>query len=306
MTARKLKINFEKDSRIPTCFVHIVTDEKGKPMDFIFDAVNDSFLDLFKTTRETLVGKRYLECMEDIDLQWIVDVAEVVKTKTGMEKNSHFRESDTFVKAVFSPGSKKGTCSISYFNVTNECRELRYLKEREKMHTLMREIGHILSLGKDYNCSIMQVLTMIQKFFSCDRVFTLRYQDNKLETVHHVKGNNVKLIDAPESSLSLDDLLALKKSFGNDTEHFFISPEMISEMTEREKGLFRQFGIRDFISVPINIDDKDVGIIAMTNFRPERIDDIVDVLIPTAHIISGKLKCYLLERSLAIGKDIIE
>jgi hypothetical protein len=304
MNAQRLKISFEKDSHIPTCFVHVYNDEYGKPIDFVFDAINDAFLELFHVEKENVLGKRYLECMNDIDLQWIVDVAEVVKTKTGIEKNYHFPESDKFVKTVFSPGTKKGTCSISYIDVTKECRELRELRERDKLYNFLLKEADYICKDPDYNHGINQALSLVQKVTGCDRIGTAKFnQDGLMECVHQVDNPAVHVVDVPDHTFSVDDYQRLCQSLGTGLDYLYLDTDIISNLGEDSLGKFRKYCSRNFVGVPFIDDNKVIGFFGMCNFRKEKLRDILYMLRPTAILIFSRMKNYSLEKKLHEKKD---
>ncbi len=299
MTKKKYKVNFEKDSHIPTCFVHLVSDDYGKPVDFVFDAVNDAFMSLFKVEKENILNKRYIECMKDIDLQWIVDVAEVVKTKTGLNKNSYLSEADRFIKVIYSPGSKKGTCSISFIDVTDELKQLRDLKEKEKGYRVMQNIAGNICHQSDYDVAINNALSLIQKLFSCDRVFTDRFVDGKVEEVHIAKNPSVYVIDVPKHTMTFDEFKQLKKKYNNNDSYLYLDTDMMIKGENKiHQDRFREFGSRNFLGVPVTINGKLVGFLGMTNFHKDKLNNILEILKPTAILIGTRMKWHILEADL--------
>lgn len=108
----------------------IITDEKGKPVDFTFLEVNKTYEEFTKLKREEIIGKRGLEVLPDLEEKWITAYGNVALTGKSITILDHSEYLDKYweVKA-YSP--EPGYFAVAFTDATDSVRAGQALKESE-------------------------------------------------------------------------------------------------------------------------------------------------------------------------------
>jgi len=82
----------------------IITDSKGKPVDYVFLDINDSFTRILGITREQAIGKRITEIMPNIEQYWIDIFGKVALTGEPSYDENHLAPSGGYYSTyTYSP-----------------------------------------------------------------------------------------------------------------------------------------------------------------------------------------------------------
>ena len=97
----------------------IILDENGKPVDFIYVDINDSFTRLLGVTREMAIGKRIREVMPKIEEYWIDEFGKVALTGESSYYENYLETTDKYYSThTYSP--KKDYFAVIVTDITEQ------------------------------------------------------------------------------------------------------------------------------------------------------------------------------------------
>ncbi|GAB1483382.1 hypothetical protein MASR2M78_21980 [Treponema sp.] len=128
----------------------IITDEKGKPIDYIYLDVNDSYTRILNLKREELIGKRIKEVMPKVEQYWI-DIFGEVALSGKSHYYENYLESTKRYYATFTYSPKKNHFAVLVRDITEQReKELLLQASESKFRTLIKDmnVGVILHGNK--------------------------------------------------------------------------------------------------------------------------------------------------------------
>jgi len=118
----------------------IVTDERGKPVDYVFLDINESYTHLLGVTREMCIGKRITEVMPEVEQYWIDVFGRVALTAEPMYYENYLKTTDRFY-ATYSYSPKERQFAVLVSDIT----------ERKKNEEMLRHLSYHDQLTELYN-----------------------------------------------------------------------------------------------------------------------------------------------------------
>ncbi|MDD4821779.1 MAG: PAS domain S-box protein [Bacteroidales bacterium] len=119
----------------------IITDEDGKPVDYVFLDINDSYTRLVGSTREQLIGKRVREVMPDVEQYWIENYGKVALTGEPSYFENYFATNDKYY-STYSYRPKKNQFAVLVNDITERKKfEESLLKSEENLSITLHSIG---------------------------------------------------------------------------------------------------------------------------------------------------------------------
>ncbi len=169
-TENKLKESEERHRLLFTgmsqglAFHEIIVDDKGKPIDYRFLDINESFTKLTGITREMSIGKRVKEILPDIEQYWIDNYGQVALSgKPVYFENYSKHVGKYFSTYTYSPKKNQFAAIISDITERKLTEEL--LKESEEKHkTMIANIGDIICVVNNEG-SVNYLSSNIEKYF---------------------------------------------------------------------------------------------------------------------------------------------
>ncbi|MBI5324312.1 MAG: response regulator [Ignavibacteriae bacterium] len=121
----------------------IVLDDKGKPIDYVFLDINDSFTELTGLTKEMVIGKRVREVIPGLEEFWIQRYGEVVLTgyPTHFEDYSKPLDKYFYVSAY---KTKTGQFAVLIENITERKKTEVYIKNLNRVLIAIRSINQLI------------------------------------------------------------------------------------------------------------------------------------------------------------------
>ena len=95
----------------------IITDENGKPVDYVFLDINDSYTRLFGITREISIGKRIKEVMPKVEQYWIDIFGKVALTGEPNYYENYLEATDRYY-STYSYSPKKNQFAVLVNDIT--------------------------------------------------------------------------------------------------------------------------------------------------------------------------------------------
>ena len=97
----------------------IITDEDGKPVDYVFLDINESYTRLLGVTREMCIGKRITEVMPDVEQYWIDIFGEVALTGEPNYYENYLAATGGYY-ATYSYSPKKRQFAVLFTDITEK------------------------------------------------------------------------------------------------------------------------------------------------------------------------------------------
>ncbi len=119
----------------------IITDENGKPIDYIFLDINESYTRLLGVTREMSIGKRIREVMPKVEQYWI-DIFGKVALTGEPSYYENFLETTGRYYSTYSYCPKKNYFAVLVNDITErKLAEEAIAAEKERLAVTLRSIG---------------------------------------------------------------------------------------------------------------------------------------------------------------------
>ncbi len=109
----------------------IVTDEKGKPVDYIFLEVNPKFEEITGLKARDIVGKRVLEVLPQTEASWIEKYGKVALSGESLFFTNYAKELDRYYE-VQAYSTEKGFFATTFLDISERIHNENELKEREE------------------------------------------------------------------------------------------------------------------------------------------------------------------------------
>jgi PAS domain S-box-containing protein len=126
----------------------IITDEQGKPVDYIFEQVNKAFEEQTGLKSAGIVGKRVTEILPGIGAEgfdWISAYGEVALTGKSHHIEEFSKQLDRWYEVhAYSP--KEGHFVTTFFDITDRKLALERLKESERRFRSLFKYSHLVML----------------------------------------------------------------------------------------------------------------------------------------------------------------
>jgi PAS domain S-box-containing protein len=119
----------------------IITDEKGKPVDYVFLDINDSYTRLLGLTREMVIGKRIKEVMPEVEQYWIDFFGKVALTGESNYYENYLEATGKYY-STYSYSPKKNQFAVLVNDITDrKLAEKAIDEEKERLAVTLRSIG---------------------------------------------------------------------------------------------------------------------------------------------------------------------
>ena len=118
----------------------IITDETGKPIDYVFLDINESYTHLLGVTREMCIGKRITEVMPEVEQYWIEVFGRVALTGEPMYYENYLKATGGFY-ATYSYSPKERQFAVLVSDIT----------ERKNNEEMLRHLSYHDQLTELYN-----------------------------------------------------------------------------------------------------------------------------------------------------------
>jgi len=120
----------------------MIYDNQGKPFDYKFISVNESFERLTGLNREDLIGKTVLEVMPNIDESWIATYGKVAQTGEAVQFENYSKELNRhYSLSAYSP--RQGQFAVIVDDITERKHLENEQKQREKDLLTSQKIAHL-------------------------------------------------------------------------------------------------------------------------------------------------------------------
>lgn len=120
----------------------IVTDDNGRPVDYIFLDVNSKFEKLTNLKREDIIGKSVLEVMPEIEPFWIERYGQVALTGESLKFTDYSQAIDRYFEiAAYSP--KTGFFAVTFTDVSDRIKSEKALDESLQNLKMAQRIAKI-------------------------------------------------------------------------------------------------------------------------------------------------------------------
>ncbi|HKI90344.1 MAG TPA: PAS domain S-box protein, partial [Draconibacterium sp.] len=138
---KKFKLLFQNMNSAFT-YHQIITDEEGKPVDYIFLDVNSKFEELTGLKRENIINKGIFEVFPEIEESWIKQFGKVALTGESINFSDYLGELDKhFQISAYSP--RKGFFAITLLDISNRIKTEKELNEALIDLNLAQQISKI-------------------------------------------------------------------------------------------------------------------------------------------------------------------
>jgi PAS domain S-box-containing protein len=119
----------------------IIIDENGKPVDYVFLDINDSYIRLLGITREMSIGKSIKEIMPDVEQYWIDIFGKVALTGESSYYENYLETTGRYY-STYSYCPKKNYFAVLVNDITeHKLAEEAIAAEREQLAVTLRSIG---------------------------------------------------------------------------------------------------------------------------------------------------------------------
>ena len=118
----------------------IVTNEAGKPIDYVFLDINESYTHLLGVTREICIGKRITEVMPEVEQYWIDVFGRVALSREPMYYENYLKTTGGYY-ATYSYSPKERQFAVLVSDIT----------ERKKNEEMLRHLSYHDQLTELYN-----------------------------------------------------------------------------------------------------------------------------------------------------------
>ncbi len=118
----------------------IITDEAGKPIDYVFLDINESYTHLLGVTREMCIGKRITEVMPEVESYWIDVFGKVALTGEPMYYENYLKTTGRYY-ATYSYSPRERQFAVLVSDIT----------ERKNNEEMLRHLSYHDQLTELYN-----------------------------------------------------------------------------------------------------------------------------------------------------------
>jgi diguanylate cyclase (GGDEF)-like protein/PAS domain S-box-containing protein len=231
----------------------IICDDKGKPIDYRFISVNDSYEKITGLTKENILGKTVLEVLPDTEKYWIEFFGKVALTgKEDRFENYSAALGKYYSTVVYSP--KKGQFAVIVDDITDRKKmEKQIYNEKEQLKTTLLSVGDgVISVDASGNVvmlnKIAEQLTgwtqeeaqgqSIEEIFNTINTLTEENYESPVKTVLEtgkiIESHHKTLISKEGIKRHIEDSAApIKDQEGNITGVVLV----FSDFTEKKKSL---------------------------------------------------------------------
>ncbi len=109
----------------------IITDDSGRPIDYIYLDINDSYEEFLHVKREDIIGKRITEVMPKVEPYWIEVFGKVALTGEPMEYENYLETTGKYYN-TYTYRTSPGKFAVLVTDITERIKTLNLLKESEK------------------------------------------------------------------------------------------------------------------------------------------------------------------------------
>ncbi|MFH1693865.1 MAG: PAS domain S-box protein, partial [Bacillota bacterium] len=179
----------------------IITDDSGKPIDYVFVDINDSYEELFGIRREDVIGKRFTEVMPKEEPHWIEILGKVALTGIPMEYESYLEATGKHY-SIYAYCTRPRRFAVLVTDVSEHKQIVEQLEQKEKNLLESQRIAHLGSWRLNVVTNEVVWTEELYKMYGFDPTIPpLDYTEN------------MKLF-TPESWKKLSSSLALTSSRG--------------------------------------------------------------------------------------------
>lgn len=179
----------------------IITDDAGKPIDYIFLDINKSYETLLEVKKEDVIGKRITEVMPKVESYWIEVFGKVALTGIPMEYENYLETTGRYYN-TYSYSPKPRQFAVLVTDITEHRKVIEELKIKEENLLKTQEIAHIGTWRLDIKTNHVVWTEELYKMYGFDP---------KLPPPPYTE--HMKLF-TPESWVLLSSSLALTSSQG--------------------------------------------------------------------------------------------
>ncbi len=203
----------------------IITDEAGKPVDYVFLDINESYTHLLGVTREMCIGKRITEVMPEVEQYWIDVFGQVTLTREPMYYENFLKTTGRYY-ATYSYSPKERQFAVLVSDIT----------ERKNNEEMLRHLSYHDQLTELYN----------RRFF-----------EEELKRLDTPRNLPISIIMADINGLKL-----INDSFGHTIgDEYLISLARILKCACRADEIIARLGGDEFGIVLVNTDAAEASII---------------------------------------------
>ncbi|MFA6627628.1 MAG: HD domain-containing phosphohydrolase, partial [Bacilli bacterium] len=120
----------------------IITDNSGRPIDYIYLDINDSYETLLKVKRENVIGKKITEVMPKVEPYWIENFGNVALTGISTEYKNYLETTGRYYN-TYTYRTKPRQFAVLVTDVTDQIKVLEQLKQNEKNLLESQRIAHV-------------------------------------------------------------------------------------------------------------------------------------------------------------------
>jgi len=203
----------------------IITDEAGKPVDYVFLDINESYTHLLGVTREMCIGKRITEVMPEVEQYWIDVFGQVALTREPMYYENFLKTTGRYY-ATYSYSPRERQFAVLVSDIT----------ERKNNEEMLRHLSYHDQLTELYN----------RRFF-----------EEELKRLDTPRNLPISIIMADINGLKL-----INDSFGHTIgDEYLISLARILKCACRADEIIARLGGDEFGIVLVNTDAAEASII---------------------------------------------
>jgi len=130
------------EMRLGLALHEVICDENGKPVDYRFISVNESYEKLTGLKKEDILGKTILEVMPNVEKYWIDKFGEVALSGKSTQYENYVMEIGKYYgTSVYSP--KKGQFAVIVDDITERKQLENEQQQREKDLLTSQKIAHL-------------------------------------------------------------------------------------------------------------------------------------------------------------------
>lgn len=176
-------------------------------------------LKIEKAEDSLLVHTRNPIYCSDYDLKYQNYVMKQLKQYFGGYFYSDYGKNRYFPENIEKTTPAERGCYAAYFRLSNLFSHIRFLvnnyNEDENVAKMMEYLGSPSGTALLSNISTTYISSIIENYFRQLYVVLLKYSDKKERLIASVRVNNFDLFEVSESKLSIEEAVALAKSFQN-------------------------------------------------------------------------------------------
>ena len=121
----------------------IICDESGKPIDYVFLAVNPAFERMTGVSAQELVGKRILEVLPGTEQYWIETYGQVALTGQPAKFQNYSAELDKYFNVTaYRPAPMQFACTF-----TDITTEIRLQQDKDTAQKTIKQLAHICDVA---------------------------------------------------------------------------------------------------------------------------------------------------------------